>query len=295
MKIAYIGKFNKMWDEEYVAQGFEKLGHNVLRIPEMRKMNIVLDAIDDFKPDFVIWAKLQVPYPQQLVKEIKKRLIPTVCWVWDLYWGYNRENQILTNPMFQADIVITSDGGNDKKWKEAGIKHFCVRQGIYDKECFAEKKSKELELVFVGSPNAFNKERQEILERLKQDYKFYWFGKSNTDDVRGTHLNKLYAKTKIVVGDSVYSPYYWSNRVVETLGRGGFLIHQEVPGLKKEYPYLVTYKKNDYEDLKSKIDYYLKNNNQREDIIKKNLLWVKENHLIEQRCNEVINYVKTSK
>lgn len=109
MKILYIGNFGKMWDEEYVAQGFEKLGHEVGRVSE-RNPNVI-KQIEEFKPDFVLWAKLQTGQALRIIDHCRRNKIPTVCWVWDLYWGYIRENYVQTQPMFRADYVITSDGG----------------------------------------------------------------------------------------------------------------------------------------------------------------------------------------
>jgi spore maturation protein CgeB len=93
------------------------------------------------------------------------------------------------------------------------------------------------------------------------------------------------------VGDSVYSPYYWSNRVVETLGRGGFLIHQDVPGLKEEFPFLVTYTKGDIVELKDLVEYYLVHEEERQDILKKNFEWVRERYTMKHKCQEILNII----
>lgn len=285
MRIAYIGNFDKMWDEEYIARAFESIGHEVGRIREYRS-NIVNDLIE-FKPDIVLWAKFRVNYPEQILNWCKKNNVKTVCWVWDLYWGYQRENFIFNKPMFKSDLIFTTDGGHDKEWTESGFKHKCIRQGIYEAECYREKGKIEYDVIFVGTFNPYNQERNEIIEKVKQDFKFEWFGYKDADQIRGPKLNRLYGKTKVIIGDSVYSPYYWSNRVVETLGRGGFLIHQEVEGLKEEFPYLVTYKRGDYADLKKKIKYYLTHNKEREEIINKNIEWVRNNHLCKHKVLEL--------
>jgi spore maturation protein CgeB len=146
--------------------------------------------------------------------------------------------------------------------------------------------NKEYDLVFIGSDNPSNKERNAILSSLEKDFNITWFGKKDTNEIRSTKLNELFSKTKIVVGDSVYSPHYWSNRIVETLGRGGFLIHKDVEGLKEEYPHLITY--TDYEDLKSKITYYLEHDIAREEIVKKNFEWVRDNYTCDKKCAEVV-------
>lgn len=290
MKIIYIAKFNKMWDEEYIARGFEDLGHTVGRINEATRVRDILRDIQSFKPDLVIFAKFQQPHAEQVINECKRLKIKTVCWVFDLYFGYNRQYQ-LESPAFKADYVFTTDGG-EHDWFRYAINHNCVRQGIFERECVLVEDEKEHDVIFVGSFNPYNVERNKILEKIDKDFDFKWFGKEDSDAIRGMKLNELYAKSKIVVGDSVYSPHYWSNRVVETLGRGGFLIHMEVEGLKEAYPHLVTYKRGDYEDLKKKIEYYLKNDKQRNDIIKKNYKWVRDNYTCSKQCQRLIDFIK---
>ena len=54
--------------------------------------------------------------------------------------------------------------------------------------------------------------------------------------IRGKELNDLYATAKVVVGDTLCKgfnyPYYFSDRLFETTGRGGFLIHPYIKGLE---------------------------------------------------------------
>lgn len=290
-KIAYIGKFQKMWDEEYIARGFEMIGCDVLRVPENTRYTTLMEEIDAYSPDYVFWAKFNVANPLIVLNHLKKKKYKTVCWVFDLYFNYQREYQIDINPMFKADIVISTEGGHQKEWENKGIRHYCVRQGIYDKECYKIENEKEIDVLFVGSENPFN-QRQEILKQVAQDFNLTWVGRQDTDEVRGAKLNELFSKTKVVIGDSVDSPLYWSNRIVETLGRGGFLIHKEVKGLKEEYPYLVTY--TDYKDLKKKIKFYLKNDKKRQEIIEKNFEWVKNKYLISHQCKKILNICKKS-
>jgi len=288
MKIAIIGKFIKLHDEEYIARSFESLGHEVARINQHLSKYEIFESLDYHKPDLVIWTKLSVGEPKDIREFCKK--FKTVCWVFDLYFGYQRESRLNT-PAFTADYVFTTDGGHDEQFKSKGINHKCVRQGIYKDECVLYPfKDIEHEVVFVGSDNPYNTERNNTIKQLSLKHKISWFGRFNTNEIRGLDLNELYSKSRIVIGDSVYSPYYWSNRVVETLGRGGFLIHKEVEGLKEEYPYLVTYK--DLDDLKSKIEYYKNNEDERREIIIKNYEWVRDNYTMDKKCQELLNYVK---
>lgn len=292
MKIAYIGKFRRLHDEEYIARSFETIGHEVIRIPENHIVPEMIDIIERHMPDIVLFAKLVVPNADVLLNYLKSKQIKTVSWTFDLYWDYQREERIQKLPGFKADYVFTTDDGHDEKWKLVGINHKCVRQGIYKEECILLPiQKREYELVFVGSDNPYNTERNHILKSLVGRYKLSWFGRNNSNELRGMDLNELYSKSAIIIGDSVYSPHYWSNRVVETLGRGGFLIHQEVEGLKEEYPYLVTYKRGDLDDLKEKIDYYLTHEDERLEIVRKNFEWVRNNYTCDKKCAKIIENI----
>jgi len=290
-RISLIGKFHHSYDEEYIARSFEMLGLEVQRISEHLITHQICGLIDGFDPDFVLWTKLSVSEPSKVRDFMKK--YKTVCWVFDLYFDYQREYRLKTHPAFTADYVFTTDNGHQKQFEALGINHRCVRQGIWHEQCYLEPINARDEIVFVGSENLHNKDRQRQLEFIQRNYpvEFRWYGRFNTHDVREERLNQLYSSAKIVIGDSVYSPFYWSNRVVETLGRGGFLIHQEVEGIKEEYPFLITYKRGDFNNLKDIINHYFLNEQERQSIIKKNLEWVKNNYTSEKKCQEILNFI----
>lgn len=287
MRILYVGKFSSSDDEEHIAQSLENLGHEVIRLPMSMTEQEMHRKITLSRYDFILFAKWE---PSQLIKEaIKNKNTKTVCWLFDLYWDYPRQYRLKSSWYFKADKVITTDGG-EHPWSKIGINHSCVRQGIFDKECYIEEFNEPDGVVFVGSDNPFFPERSKLMNQLNIDYQFEWIGKHSSKEARGPVLNSIYAATKIVVGDSVYSPGYWSNRVVETLGRGGFLIHREVEGIKEEYPFLVTYN-GKYDDLKSKIDYFMSHEEERRDIVIKNFNWVKEHYTYDKKCKELMDII----
>lgn len=289
MKISFIGKFGRLHDEEYIARSFEALGHEVQRLPERLILMQFVGLIREFRPDVILFTKLFIAEPEKLLEFAKKEGIKTVSWNFDLYWGYPRQERIPKTWGFRADKVFTTDGGHEAEWKSVGIDHQCVRQGIYAPECYIETAVPD-GIAFIGSENPLYPERQRMMRFLKENYtNFKWYGRTDTNEIRGVALNGLFARTKIIVGDSVYSPHYWSNRIVETLGRGGFLIHQEVEGLSEEFPYLVTYRRGDMADLKAKIDYYLKNEAERWRIVRKNHEWVKSRYTMEKKCAELLS------
>ncbi len=287
-RITLIGKFNKLHDEEYIARSFEMIDCEVQRIPEKALTHQITGIIKEFNPDFVLATKMFITEPDKVLSFLKENNIKSVSWNFDLYWGYPRQERIFRTPGFKCDYVFTTDNGHQKEWESIGINHQCIRQGIYKPECVLVEGKPE-GVAFIGSFNSLYPYRQEMLRRVEKQFGLKWYGKDDTNELRGLELNNVFANTKVIVGDSVYSPNYWSNRVVETLGRGGFLIHQEVEGVKEEYPYLVTYKKGDLDDLCEKIKYYLEHEEERLEIVKKNFEWVRDNYTMDKKCKQLIN------
>lgn len=286
-KIAFIGKFTNLHDEEYIALSFEMLGCNIKRISQHASPFDMRENLLQFKPDILLYTKWECPKDLQPTIEIlRKEGMKTVCWLFDLYFDYQREYHVKNKSFFKSDYVFTTDGGHQHRFEEFGINHICVRQGIFKKECILLGfQPIENEIVFVGSDNPIYPDRSKLVNELNAT----WLGKKNTNEMRGIALNELYSKSRIVIGDSFPSPHYWSNRVVETLGRGGFLIHREVEGIKDAFPYLITY--TDKEDLLKKIEFYKKFEDKRREVIIRNFEWVKENYTMEKQCQRLLNYI----
>lgn len=263
------------------------IGCTVYRISQETRTDQILYVLRNLDMDIILFAKWE---SMPSLKEFKDKGVKTVCWVFDLYWGYIRENRLVDAPYFKADYVFTTDCGNHTRFRGLGINHQCVRQGIYKPECTLFPLKNPQGIVFVGSENQSNIERSRALDFVEGRFKniFHWYGKQDTNETRGLALNELYAKTKIVIGDSVWSPNYWSNRVVETLGRGGFLIHQDVPGLSTEYPHLVTYPRGDLVALNRLINHYLEHEKERLEIVQKNFEWVKERYTMDRKCADLL-------
>ena len=297
-KIVYIGSFFNLWDEEGNAQAFESLGHKVFRFQEDEIDHIkALNEIEKINPDLVVHSKLKIKVGRdQLMAQLRKKY-PTVYWSFDLYLGYHRDRLVGTDPLFKSKYVMTPDGGHDEVWKKRGINHKLLRQGICKDFCYKGKVRSEYkyDVVFVGTENRLWIDRTLLCSALQMsNFRFKWFGQFNTLQVRGHNLNDLYASAKIVVGDSVYSPYYWSNRIYETLGRGGFLIHLDIPGLRDEYKayeHFIPYKLGNLRGLTEKIEYYLKHPEERARIASQAQEWTIKNHTLERRCEQLFKYI----
>ena len=100
-------------------------------------------------------------------------------------------------------------------------------------------------IAFVGSHDGgYHQEHQhrhELVGWLRTNYRndCRFFPEPGQHAVRGQDLQDLCASVDVVIGDSCFAgtglPNYWSDRIPETLGRGGLLVHPYVPGLEDHF------------------------------------------------------------
>lgn len=289
MKILFIGRFNEN-DEELIAQAFEEEGVTVVRIEEKGTSSDMLSKVVAEKPDLVLFTKLNIQNPLVFIEKCRELKVPTASWTFDLLLGHPLREQMMDRfHWLKADYVFLTDGGHTY-----GENKFTVRQGIPKKFNYISQVEKTKDIVFVGSLNPSFPYRTKTIKFLQGKYNLEWYGMHDTEEIRGDKLNDLYASAKIVLGCSMPSPRYWSNRLYEITGRGGFTIFPYTEGIDQEFPDLVTYTFGDYEDLCSKIDYFLAQDREREENAMINYLRCSERYTFNQRVRELLSYVKTS-
>jgi len=295
-KVVYIGNFiPKHSTETYIARTFEDIGWEVIRCQE--DMLNIKTAIEESKDaDFLLWTRTWLEKQNEVKQILDKINIPTVTLHLDLYFGLDREPHLDKELFWKTDYVFTADGGHQKEFKAKGINHYFLSPGVYKPECYEGKhKSKyAYDVCFLGSYD-YHKEytyRQKLIKWLDENFNFHLF--THSDRIWGNEKNDLFASAKIIMGDSCYSPNYFSDRIPETLGRGGFLIHPDVPGLNEEYPYYKTfipYTHNDWSNLKKIIDYYLVADDERNKIRKTGMDHVIENHTWINKINNILKII----
>jgi len=301
-KIAFIGKFRRVYDEQGKALSLERNGFEVRRFDENTFNRVTPnneDTLLNYRPDALFFTKLRVPDSKKLIDKCKEKGIKTVSWMPDLYFGLNREKEVLNKtPMFQADFVFSPDGGNQDKFQKNNINHFLVRQAIYDKSCEIRNTDKKHDLLFVGTLGPeHGSSRAQLLSFLEKEYekRFYWAGRTGPHEIRNEALTNLISESKIVIGDCVFSDKYWSNRVYETLGRGGFLIHPRIPGIEDEFQdgeHLVMFEYGNFKDLSEKIDYYLNSEKEREKIRQQGFEYVRKRHTLMNRVQQIMEILQ---
>lgn len=315
MKIAYVGNFSQRHcTETHLALTLEKLGHEVIRLQENEVTEGALSAmiITEDWDLFLFTRTWDTLVTMDHLAQLRERKIPSASYHLDLYVGLKREDGLDQDPFWRTDFVFTPDGSQQaaEVFKAKSINHYYMKPGVYEDECYiAEPDNYGLDVVFVGGGEATgvgqqygHKEwpyRGKLIKFLRDTYgdDFHKFGWPQAT-IRNEELNQLYANSKIVVGDSLClnfdHPYYWSDRVYETMGRGGFIIHPFIEGMQEEFTNgknIVFYEYNNWEQLKEKIDYYLEHDDEREAIRKAGHEFVKANATYTQRLQQMLNVI----
>lgn len=306
-KITFLGNFRVDYtSESHHAKTLESLGHEVIRLQESETTSeVVLENAK--QSDLFIWIHTHGwPTPgrftmQDVLLKLKRYQIPSMTYHLDLWFGLSRQRDLRTKPVYKyIDHFFTVDR-KMADWfnTRTTVNGHYLPAGVYDKECtYTPSKLKE-EVIFVGS-KTYHAEwpyRPKLINFLSKTYgaRFNLYGKEGLGVVRGQDLNNLYASTKVVVGDTLCPnfdyPDYWSDRIYETLGRGGFLIHPYIPGLEKEFEdkkHVVFYEYNNLDQLKQLIDYYLEHEEEREEIRKSGHDMVKTNYTYKNRWQHIL-------
>lgn len=101
----------------------------------------------------------------------------------------------------------------------------------------------------------------------------------------------LYATVPVLVGDSCLAgdaKAYWSDRVPETTGRGGFLIHPWGAALAQYHKSLWFYPLGDFGELIAQIDRALESDYARKSIASSQREETKMHHTYEERIQSLI-------
>lgn len=238
---------------------------------------------------------------ESLLEQLRFFGVTTVSFHLDRYWGLEkgdqRESRVGNHAFWKSEYVFTADGGNDELFQARGVNHHWLPPGVAARHCFIGTKQPQFaaDVIFVGARN-YHPEypfRSQLVDWLSATYgnRFRRYNGDCGGVVREERLNDLYASAKVVVGDSCFAgaPYYWSDRVPETLGRGGFLLHPKTPGLDIEG--LVTFEPGNLLQLKTLIDYYLENEESRQALSLKALNDVREHHTYTNRMQTLLKVI----
>lgn len=321
MKIAYVGNFSQPFcTEVHIAATLQDLGHSVERLQENELQPWWASDMVAAGADLVLYTRTWGQYVTlEHLAQLREGGITTASYHLDLYVGLKREDGLDDDPFWRTDFVFTPDGdpASAEVFERKGINHHYIKPGVFKGECYINAKEESRfalgnDVVFVGGgsptgegPQYGHEEwpyRGELLKFLKDTYgdRFSKYGYPQ-ETIRNDRLNQLYANSKVVVGDSLClgfsHPYYWSDRVYETLGRGGFIIHPFIPGMDEEFTdgeNIVFYDFADWDQLKQKIDYWLANDAERELVRRNGHEFVKNNATYHDRLTQALDIIASA-
>lgn len=306
-KIVFLGNFRVDYSSEsHHAKTLESMGHTVIRMQETeaRSEDIYAKALQS---DLFIWIHTHgwrtpgAHKMESVLKSLNKKNIKTMTYHLDLWFGLQRQKDLNTYPVYKHIGHFFTVDSQMADWfnNNTEVKGHYIPAGVYDEECYLKPVTMKHDVVFVGSKK-YHPEwqyRPKLIDWLSNTYEkqFEHYGNGGLKSLRGHDLNKLYSSSKIVVGDTLCIgfkyPDYWSDRVYETMGRGGFIIHPYIKGLEKEFEdkkHLVFYQYGNFEQLKELIDYYLEHDEEREIIRKAGHELVKSKYTYKNRWQEIL-------
>lgn len=312
--VAYVGNFTRPWcTEVHVAGSLEQLGHRVVRFQENHVDWAALPAaIANVGADMWMWTRTwDIPHEPCLdaIARLRKAGVPSVFYHLDRWWGLEREYQIHSEPFFRLDLVVSPDD-QAEQWAAAGINHLWMPPAVYAAETGPVPPNPRrwpYDVVFVGSypypHKAWARYRHELITRLQRKHgRRFAVLPRRGQPIRGRDLQELYATVPVIVGDSclVGDPHrYISDRVPETVGRGGLLIHPHVDGvtdgtLYTDREHLVTYPLGDFTAMLGLVDHYLTHDTERETIRAAGRAHVAAHHTYAHRMEAVVAAVDTT-
>lgn len=316
MNIAQIGNFSAPFStENELLKALKQLGHNVATFDESQPKAF---RFDPAKYEAVIWTHTQGFNKQnahveqrELLRKALKVNIPTVQYHLDRWWGLSREHLVHEEPAFDCDIVCTADGGHQEEWESIGVDHRWFPPAVSEFECVPGTFREEYaaDIAFIGGWQQYGhpeaKHRPALVQWLQENYgdRVKFWPEPGQPAIREEKLRDVIASTKIIVGDSCIVDWeneccYWSDRIPETLGRGGFLIHPWVSGMEQQFSdgglTFGNWPAWDWDALKSQLNFYLDSamDENRQLMAKAGQEYVTENHTYTVRMKQLIELMQ---
>jgi glycosyltransferase involved in cell wall biosynthesis len=298
--------------EVHHKRSLESLGHEVLLLQENRETtDRVLE--ESLRADGLIWVhthsfkNLGTMSMDRVLKLLKLAGKPTIAVHLDLYMGLQRWNDYEDSAYMRVEHFFTVDKlMADWFNSNTDTKGHFLPAGVLEDECYISDQPSPYanDVIFVGS-RSYHREwpwRPKLIDWLKATYgsRFTHVGRDGqTGVVRGDELNRLYANSKVAVGDTLCLnfdyPYYVSDRLFECAGRGNAA--QVFPYIKgvddwfTDGEHLRFFKFGDFEDLKANIDYLLEHDDEREKMGQAAHELVKANHTYRHRWQTILETV----
>jgi hypothetical protein len=310
MRITLLGNHSVSYSSEsHHAASLEALGHQVVRLQEGQTTGgeVLTEARNSDMLIVVHTHGWNTPGLSlvEVLRTLRELRIPSVTYHLDLWFGLQRQRDLDLDPFYkEIDHFFTVDKLMADWFNlNTAVRGHFLPAGVFDRECYISDlpSPHANDVVFVGSKR-YHPEwewRPKLIDWLRATYggRFtHVGGDGDTGTLRGEELNRMYANSKVAVGDTLclaYEyPWYASDRLFEAPGRGGFQIFPRIEGIESWFDgMLKTFQYGDFHSLKSLIDFYLDHDDDREALRRMTHEHVKGHHTYKHRWAEILKTV----
>jgi len=301
-----------IYEQAYPIQKIQKRGlrealSRVASVIEIDYAKLSLDYVHDvglyFKPDIFL-LQLHNPVSVDTIYAMKREFPNSLLVNWN--GDYHPETLFSKDyvgflRLFDLTGLVTTS--IDSLYKENSIKHFYWQIGYEDSSAMPNNVTPKHDVLFMG--NSYSKDRYvfgKFLRSLPYNVGLYGAWASELKANGSTLYNfdegaKLYRNCKIAISDSQWpnATGFVSNRLFQSMSAGAFLLQQhfdglgELLGLKDGY-HLSVWKT--YDDLRDRIDFFMKHSLERNHIARNGTKFIRENHSFDARVRELLYELK---
>lgn len=316
-RVAYIGNHSVRWStESHVSKSFRSLGCEVLQIqagPDAFRRLTRLQG----KVQLVLCSRASDHPADQaaaVFRDLEDHGAVTAAYDLDRFAGLPRISELHTKALFRTGHLFGADGHPDSvaAYEAAGVTFHFLPAGVVHDECErgTYRRRWAAKVAFVGSRgyHADWPHRPQLIDWLHDTYgeAFLKVGDGNArsapmqrpgDEIaREADLNDLYASVDVAVGDSMLlhgaADRYVSDRVFESLGRWGFLIHPQTDWLDDLFHgLLASWTLGDFDDLAEQVERWCSDPTGRATRMAELHRLVVEKHTYRERCREILSTV----
>ncbi len=308
MRIVLLGNKRAPYcSEVYYKQELESLDVEVVFLQETE---VTAEQVLAFskEADALFWVHTHgwdTPGMDNVLKELRKLKIPSFAYHLDLYmplperWAQYKDSSYFKglDYFFTVDKLM-ADWLNDN----TNTKGIFLPPGVPTAQCYMEDHYPEYDskVTFIGSKRYHNswQWRPKLINFLSTYPGFVQWGNDGKKLVRQSEINKAYASSLVSIGDTYCHnftyPDYVSDRLFNQTGAGAFALHPYIKGIENYFELdkeIVTFDFGDLSQLKDKIDYYLANPRERNDIRIAGYLRTKKEHTYRHRMQTIIKEI----
>jgi len=240
-----------------------------------------LEEIQKIKGGFDLYFRID---DGDYTQDFPFHLHPSCWWIADTHLP--KPYKKIKNKVKNYDFVFCMQKEGCKKlFKDTGKKTFWVpwaTDEVPSEFSFPQEENKKWDICFIGTDGKYSL-RKVMLEILRINYKNIYIGRAHFSQLRD-----YYSKARIVANYPINNDI--NPRIFEVMGAGTLVITHRVVNngfeeLFKENEHLVVF--DDFGEMIEKINYYLKNKEERERIARNGFEYVRNNHTYRERLIKI--------